>query len=110
MNYVRVSLFVVCLVFVASICCASPFVVCDPQTGVTHYKVTGAAWIPGNVPAQADGSIKMDIAESPTGTSTLNFVACKADTLWGELCSTSSPFSFTRPAGPQVPANFRLGQ
>lgn len=88
---------------------ASPWIVCDPQVGVQYYKVTGAGWVPvTNVTAQADGSIKMDIAPATVGTSNLNFVACKTTTEWGEVCSTATPFSFTRPANPAVPVNFRL--
>jgi hypothetical protein len=32
--------------------------------------------------------------------------------MWGtiENCSTSSPFTFTRPSTPAVPANFKLEQ
>jgi hypothetical protein len=89
---------------------ASPFIVCDPQAGVTFYKVTGPAWVPTtNITAQTDGSIKMDIATAPIGTSALGFRACN---LWGtiENCSTSSPFSFTRPVAPVTPVNTRLEQ
>ena len=110
MKYVRI---VLALVFV---CCigvtmavASPFIICDPQTGVQYYKVTGAGWVPvTNITAQADGSIKMDIAAATVGTSNLNFVACMTTTEWGEVCSTATPFAFTRPASPAAPANFRL--
>lgn len=110
MKYVRI---VLALVFV---CCigvtmavASPFIICDPQTGVQYYKVTGAGWVPvTNVAAQPDGSIKMDIAAATVGTSNLNFVACKTTTEWGEVCSTATPFSFTRPTSPAVPQNLRL--
>jgi len=110
MKYVRI---VLALVFV---CCigvtmavASPFIICDPQTGVQYYKVTGAGWVPvTNVTAQPDGSIKMDIAAATVGTSNLNFVACMTTTEWGEVCSTATPFSFTRPTSPAVPQNLRL--
>lgn len=102
----------VCLVllfFVPITVQASPWIVCDSQVGVTYYKVTGAGWVPvTNITAQADGSIKMDIAAATVGTSNLNFVACKTTTEWGEVCSTATPFSFTRPSAPAVPQNFRL--
>lgn len=109
MKYVRIALALafVCCVGV-SMAMASPFIVCDPQTGVQYYKVTGAGWVASPVTAQPDGSIKMDIATATVGTSNLNFVACMTTTEWGEVCSTATPFSFTRPASPAVPQNFRL--
>jgi hypothetical protein len=87
---------------------ANPFIVCDPQTGVQYYKVTGAAWVASPVTAQADGSIKMDIVGAPTGTSNLNFSACLNDPVWGELCSVTAPFSFTKPTAPILPAGVKL--
>lgn len=88
---------------------ANPFIVCDPQTGVTHYKATGPAWVPAtNIPAQADGSLKMDIATSPVGTSNMTFSACMGDPMWGELCSSTTPFSFTRPGKPTLPVGVKL--
>lgn len=87
----------------------APYIVCDPQSGVQYYKVSGASWVPtGNVPAQADGSIKMDIATAPVGTSNLSFVACKTTAEWGEVCSTATPFSFTRPQSPTAPTGLKL--
>lgn len=106
-NVCIIAAFAVCLMLPV-VCMASPFIVCDPQTGVTHYKVTGAPWVSSPVPAQADGSIKMDISTAPVGTSNLSFVACRTQEPWGEVCSTATPFSFTRPASPQIPVNFRL--
>jgi hypothetical protein len=112
MRHVCVLVFsVLCTVLlVSTVVFASPFIVCDPQTGVTFYKVTGPAWVPtGNITAQTDGSIKMDIATATVGSNSLNFRACN---MWGtiENCSTASPFTFTRPSVPQIPANFKLEQ
>lgn len=87
---------------------ANPFIVCDPQAGVEFYKVTGAVWVPATVPAEADGSIKMDIQSAPVGTSNLNFSACIEDPIWGELCSVTAPFSFTRPGTPAMPSGAKL--
>ena len=45
---------------------AAPFLVCDPQTGVTHYEVT----VDGNtsaVPAQADTTLAYDVAPLAIG-------------------------------------------
>lgn len=87
---------------------ANPFIVCDPQTGVTHYKVTGATWVVSPVTAEPDGSIKMDIVSAPVGTSNLNFSACRQDDIWGEQCSVTAPFSFTRPGVPATSTGVKL--
>jgi hypothetical protein len=101
-------LFVLAMVLMASQAWANPFIVCDPQTGVTHYKVTGAAWVVSPVTAQADGSIRMDIVSAPVGTSNLNFSACINDPVWGEQCSVTSPFSFTKPGTPATSTGVKL--
>ena len=89
---------------------ASPFLICDPQAGVTHYALTGPGWVPVSVPAQGDGSIKMDVAGSAVGANSLTVAACKDDLTWGELCSAFVPFVFTRPSAPASPANIGLSK
>lgn len=91
-----------------SISYAAPFLVCDPQTGVTLYRLTGPAWVPVSVTAQPDGSIRMDVASSTVGSNSLTIAACKNDAVWGELCSETVPFVFTRPSAAAPPANIRL--
>jgi hypothetical protein len=81
----------------------SPFLVCDPQAGVTYYTITGDPFFTGNIPAQADGSIKKDLAGIPAGTHTIQAVACSE--LWG--CSTPSPFSLSS-ASPVSPGALRI--
>jgi hypothetical protein len=87
---------------------SAPYLVCDPNTGVQYYQITGASWITGNVPAQTDGSLKVDVASTVVGTTNLTVKACKADTAWGEVCSVSVPFALVRPASPVVPAGLKL--
>jgi len=88
-----------------------PFLVCDPQEGVTSYLVTGPAWVPTEmVPAQPDGSLKMDVAAATVGVNSLNVSACNVDPIWGEVCSLHTPFSFTRPGLPSTPANLGLSK
>lgn len=87
---------------------AGPFLICDPQTGVTSYKITGPSWIVSPVTAQANGSLKMDVATSTVGLNSLTVSACIADPIWGEACSAAVPFAFTRPASPNVPAGIGL--
>lgn len=85
---------------------ASPYLVCDPSTGVEHYEITGlpAPLDGSNVQAQADGSIKMDLAQCPVGGP--YSISVKACNVWG--CSQSSPFGFTRPEALSGVQNIRL--
>ena len=91
-----------------SISYAAPFLVCDPQIDVTLYKLTGPAWVPVSVPAQPDGSIRMDVAAATVGSTSLTVAACKDDAVWGELCSPFVPFTFVRPSAAANPAGWRL--
>lgn len=85
----------------------SPFLVCDPQPGVgiTFFQLDGL-WVT-TASAEADGSIRLDLADSVPGQSyTVRAKACTE--LWG--CSDwSVPFEFTRP-DIAIPANMRLGK
>jgi len=87
---------------------ANPFLVCDPQAGVTNYHVVGPAPLTANVTAQTDGSLKMDVANAIVGLNSLTVSACITDPLWGEACSATVPFAFTRPASPKNPAGIGL--
>jgi hypothetical protein len=42
-------------------CIAAPFLICDPQAGVTHYKLQWQGFSEQILPAQADGSLKYDL-------------------------------------------------
>jgi hypothetical protein len=91
---------------------AAPFLGCDayPAEGAkpTYYIITGAAWIPAIVPAQADGSIKMDVAQAAPGITPLVVKACMSDPTWGEVCSTTVPFDLVRPSPLLSPRNIKL--
>ncbi len=89
---------------------AGPYLVCDPQAGVTEYRLTGPAWVPQIVTAQPDGSLKMDVAAATVGENSLNVSACNVDLVWGEGCSLHTPFSFTRPGSPSGPVNLGLSK
>ena len=89
---------------------ASPFLVCDPQTGVTSYQLTGPPWVPMSASAQADGSIKLDIATASVGANSLTLKACITDPVWGVLCSDAVPFDFIRPSQAALPVNMRLSK
>lgn len=96
------------ILLLPSLAFAGPFVVCDPQAGVTHYRLTGPAWVPATSTAIADGSIKLDVAAAIQGNNALTVSACIANATWGELCSTASPFAFGKPGAPTGPMNLRL--
>jgi len=104
----KIALLAMVIIFWVSIVEAAPFLVCDPQAGITNYKLTGPAWVPANVTAQADGSLKMDANTAIVGSNSLTISACVNDPVWGEVCSSAVPFSFTRPTGPITPTNIKL--
>ena len=85
---------------------AAPYIVCDPQTVVQFYEITG--WTSTTEPAQADGAIKLDVAAAAVGTTSLTFKACLADPVWGKVCSVGVPFDLVRPGPAVKPQNIRL--
>ena len=107
-NMKRIILIIISILLMSTVAYSAPFLVCDPQTDVTLYKLTGPAWVPVSVPAQPDGSIRMDVAAAIVGSTSLTVAACKDDVVWGELCSPFVPFSFVRPSAAAPPANIRL--
>lgn len=107
-------LMMVALLFISSTCFATPFLICDPPLAgepiPTTYKLTGGAWVPATVPAQADGTIKLDITNAPIGTNSMTVAACGvANEVWEE-CSEPVPFSFTRPMAPVLPKTLKLSR
>lgn len=112
MKRIFVSMLMV-LMFVA-VCEATPFAVCDPPvegTAVpTVYKLTGPAWVPASIPAQSDGTIKLDVVNALVGLNALTVSACITDPVWGEACSAAINFTFTRPAAPATIKVIRLIQ
>ncbi len=52
--------------------------------------------------------IRMDVSAAIVGNNPLTVAACKNDAVWGELCSSTVPFDFNRPAAPTTPGNIRL--
>jgi hypothetical protein len=101
------KLLIVAFILYATNAMASPFLVSDPASGVTFYKITGLPWI-DVVPAQADGSLKTDVALSPLGVNNVKVSACISDPTWGEACSADVNFTYTRPAPPAITSNIRL--
>ena len=95
------TLLSIALILIATTVFATPFLVSDPQSGVTSYQLTG--WSETNVVAQADGSLRMDVGSAVQGTTyNLTIVACN---VWG--CSVAVPFAFGKQL-PNVPSQLRL--
>ena len=95
------TLLSIALILIATTVFASPFLVSDPQSGVTSYQLTG--WSETNVVAQADGSLRMDVGSAVQGTTyNLTIAACN---VWG--CSVAVPFAFGKQL-PSAPSQLRL--
>jgi hypothetical protein len=96
------------LVFASSAIAAGPYLICDANSGATYYVITGlpAPLDGSNIPAQSNGSVKFDLASTPTG-GPYN-ITVKACNVWG--CSTISPFAFSRPVALTQPAGIGLAQ
>jgi len=103
------KLIVLGIILFATSVMASPFLASDPNATATFYKITGLPWVEV-APAQADGSLKTDIALSPIGTNNVTVSACVSDPLWGEACSAAINFTYTRPAPPATTKAIRLIQ
>lgn len=93
--------FALCIIFFAVTAQATPFLVSDPQSGVTSYQFTGDSFFATKT-AEADGSLRYDLAGIPIGNHNINVTACN---LWG--CSSITPFGFSATI-PAVPSNLRL--
>lgn len=104
---VQILILIGLLIWLPSVAIAAPFLVCDPQAGVTSYKVTGLPFVTAT--AQADGSIHADVAMISSGNYNVTIQACLTDPPWEPACSDPSPaFVFTRPSAPAVPRNVKL--
>jgi hypothetical protein len=95
------TLLSIALMLIATTVFASPFLISDPQSGVTSYQLTG--WSESNVTAQADGSLRMDVGSAVQGTTyNLTIAACN---VWG--CSSTVPFAFGKQL-PSAPSQLKL--
>lgn len=75
---------------------AAPFLVCDPQDGVTKYEIfIDGQSVAIDVPAEVDGSLKYDLGSVDPGKYTFTAKACAEP--WG--CSElSDPYQSPNPA------------
>ena len=96
--------FAVVLLNLFTLCFAAPFLVCDPQEGIDSYNIIeNTVPLPIVVPAQADGSLKWDLASVTVGQHNISVSACSA--VWG--CTAAVPFVYARPAL-NTPVGIRL--
>lgn len=83
---------------------AAPFLVCNPQDGVAGYEITGVGnAAPVSYVAQADGSLKYDLASLPNGSYSGSVAACN---MWG--CGPATAIAPFVKAVPLAPAGVRL--
>ena len=79
------------LFLTVGVCQAAPFLVCDPQEGVTKYVLDIDGVETTILTAQADGSLRYDMAAYiNTGN---HAVRAKAGNIWG-WSTYSDPFNF----------------
>ena len=78
------------------------------ERGNDRCKLTGPPWVPASIPTETDGSFNLNVANALVGLNSLTAQACVSDPLWGELCASVVPLSFTRPSGPVPFKNIRF--
>ena len=112
-NNVLICLFVFSLLVLSAVVAhADPFLTCDPQEGVTKYRMS-LGGIETTSDALADGAAMADLANAPEGTTNGTLAAGGPWTLDGVpqetlLWSTPSPFVLGRPSVSSPPANLSL--
>lgn len=101
---------IVVAILFPSVCLAAPFLISDPNPSAVggYSEITGAVGIPSPVNTQANGSIRVDLASAPVGTSNLSIRVCKTDAIWGVQCSSAVPFVLNRPGAPSAAGNIGL--
>ena len=89
------------LIVAASILVAVPAwsasLVCDPQTGVTHYNLDVDGTVTQNISAEADGSVLHNVDYLPQGQHIFKLQAVGAG---GWPSDWSSPLDATKPGNP----------
>jgi len=105
----RILLAIGIILIFAGISHASPFLVCDPQPGVTDYEVVieedGIPIMGGIVPSELDTTVRFDLEGIPNGVYNAKL---KAGNLWG-WSDWSLPFGFVVERCNQ-PQNVRLSK
>jgi hypothetical protein len=52
--------------------------------------------------------LKYDVGYVSSGAHSLTVKACKSDNVWGEICSDSVPFDFSKPTPAAPPSGLKL--
>ena len=107
------KLIFILLVFLASYAYAEPFLVCDPQVGVTQYKIVWAGGATEYISADVDGALHYDAVGLSQGDSSGDLFAGKAWGVDGDPqeafeWSDPRPFVLTKPSASAIPTNLRL--
>jgi len=89
----RVVSMIVAFCFLPVLCFAAPHLVCDPQTNVTHYVITGDITVTLPATDLGDGTFRLELDLSGIATRTYN-IEVTAKNIWGE--SVAVPFVFTK--------------
>jgi len=94
---------IIMALLVPVLACANPFLVCDPQDGITMYDMETNGTVTEDFTAEPDGSAKIDLAGLADGEYT---VRLRAKNEWG-VSNWSDPLAFTK-ATPTAPLNLRV--
>lgn len=71
--------------------CDKPYLVCDPEAGVTDYQVVDNGAAPVVSQALADGSLYYDLSNITEGSHHISVISCN---LWG--CSDAAVIDFIK--------------
>jgi len=76
------------LLLSSTVALANPFLACDPQERVKAYSITGPEWLARVIPAEANGSLKLDLGSSPVGVHKATIKACEEITCTCGIATT----------------------
>jgi len=88
-------------ILIAATAQASPWLVCDPQPGITGFiwSIDGGPWTETPYELYDDTCAKVrDLADIQTGQHNIQVKAFLVDEVWGRLQSDAAPFDFAKPA------------
>ena len=94
-------LIILAIILMAATAQASPWLVCDPQPGITGYawSMDGGPWTETPYELYDDTCAKVrDLADVSTGPHNIQVKAFTIDEIWGRQESETAPFDFARPA------------
>jgi len=98
------TIFISLFLLIPSLAFAGPFLICDPQTNVTEYIITGDINTTVLAFDLGDGTVKLQYDLNDIAEGTFN-LQVKAKNIWGE--SVAVPFDFVK-ALPVAPGAIRI--